>query len=385
MTDFTAFFMAQAEASAHIQFIYNVPQGRLVFVNAAYAAVLHGTASRANEELPALLARLHPDDRAFLARYWQLWARGRMTDDTELRLTRPGQPDQWFCLTPSYQQAADGTVLLGGELRDISAAKDYQHNADTFNTRKNVVLEIVSHDLSGAFVLVQQIAQHLRDELPALPPGRVPEMLAVLENTSRDSVRMIREFINLEFLASANTDLKRSRVDLGATLHALLEQLRREHQLLGHPFTYALPAAPLYVYLDTNKFTQVITNLVSNALKFTPAGKQVVVHVAAGPGTARVHVQDEGIGIPANLLPYVFERFTPARRPGLRGEPSTGLGLALCKTIVEWHQGTLAVASTEGQGSTFTVELPLAEAEPAPPRPAGSPSATGPHGPSAGA
>jgi two-component system sensor histidine kinase VicK len=69
-------------------------------------------------------------------------------------------------------------------------------------------------------------------------------------------------------------------------------------------------------------------------------------------------VADEGIGIPARLQPVLFERFTPARRPGLRGEPTTGLGLSLCKTIVELHGGTVSVASTEGQGSTFTVELP---------------------------
>ncbi|RZK61722.1 MAG: PAS domain-containing sensor histidine kinase [Hymenobacter sp.] len=361
MPDLAAFFFRQAEASIHVQFVYSVAESRFVFVNAAYAAVLHGTVGQENAELPALLARLHPDDRAFLARYWQLWQRGQMRDETEVRLQQPGQPDQWLCLTPTYQQAADGTVLLGGELRDISATKHYQQNADTFNTRKNAVLEIVSHDLSGAFIQVQQLTQHLQAELPAQPPNHVAELLAVLEATSQDSVRMIRDFINLEFLSSTNTDLKRSRVDLGATLRVSLAQLQQEHVLLGQPFTYTLPTDPVYVQLDTNKFTQVLTNLVSNALKFTPDGKPVAVHVeAAGPGTVQVRVQDEGIGIPAALLPHVFERFTPARRPGLRGEPTTGLGLALCKTIVEWHQGTISVASTEGQGSTFTIELPQA-------------------------
>jgi two-component system sensor histidine kinase VicK len=90
----------------------------------------------------------------------------------------------------------------------------------------------------------------------------------------------------------------------------------------------------------------------------------------------RFLVRDTGIGIPAALQPVLFERFTPARRPGLRGEPTNGLGLLLCKTIgeptnglglllcktiVEWHQGTITVASTEGIGTTFTVEIPQAE------------------------
>ncbi|WP_426062282.1 ATP-binding protein [Hymenobacter sp. B1770] len=65
------------------------------------------------------------------------------------------------------------------------------------------------------------------------------------------------------------------------------------------------------------------------------------------------------IGIPLDMLPHVFDRFTRARREGLRGEHTTGLGLAICKTVVEWHHGTLTVESAEGQGSAFTVELPL--------------------------
>lgn len=79
------------------------------------------------------------------------------------------------------------------------------------------------------------------------------------------------------------------------------------------------------------------------------------------PGCVHIKVQDSGIGIPADVLPRLFERFTPARRPGLRGERTTGLGLVLCKTIVEWHKGTISVASREGQGTAFTVEIPQAD------------------------
>ena len=75
----------------------------------------------------------------------------------------------------------------------------------------------------------------------------------------------------------------------------------------------------------------------------------------------RIRVRDNGIGIPLDLQPVLFEPFTKARRPGLRGEPSTGLGLVLCKTIVEWHRGTLEMVSTEGQGTTFTIEIPQSD------------------------
>jgi len=354
--------MDQAEASAHVQFVYDVAAGHVVFVNDAYEPVLHGQQAQVNEELPALLAHLHPDDRHYLAHYWKLWVRGQMPDEVEIRLLRPEQPEQTLCLTPHFYRTAEGQALVAGSLRDISAAKRYQENADTFNTRKNATLEILSHDVSGAFVMVQQIAEFLREEVQAPADSRVLEMLRVLEATSRSSVKMIRDLVNIEFLASANTDLKRDRVEVGAVLRAPLEELQRGQALLGHRFAYSLPAEPVYAALDVNKMTQVLTNLISNAIKFTPDGGQVTVAVEPCPNGIRVQVRDTGIGIPAHLQPHLFERFTPARRPGLRGEQTTGLGLMLCKTIVEWHQGTISVASTEGQGSTFTVEIPHAEA-----------------------
>jgi two-component system sensor histidine kinase VicK len=361
MSELPAFLMEQAEASSHIQFIYDVEAGRVVFVNAAYQTVLGGTPAQVNAELPALLACLHPDDRAYLARYWKLWVRGQMPDEIEIRLPRPGAADQWFCLTPSYQQTAAGRVLVGGTLRDISVQKAYQANADLFNTRKNATLEILSHDLSGSFALVQQIADFLRQELPIPAESRVPELLRILETTSQNSRKMIRDLVAVEFLSSANTDLKWDRVEVGAVLREPLDQLQLGEALLGHRFTYSLPTEPVYANLDVNKFSQVLINLVSNAFKFTPNQGQVSVAVEACPGCVRIHVQDNGIGIPAALLPRLFERFTPARRPGLRGEPTNGLGLMLCKTIVEWHHGTIGVVSIEGEGTTFTVEIPQAD------------------------
>ena len=362
MSDFATFFLEQAKANAHVQFVYDFTAGRVVFVNAAYERVFSGIRGLVNAELPDLIGRLHPDDRAYLAHYWAKWVQGQMPDEVEVRLQSPGQPDQWFCLTPGYQHDADGHVLLGGSLRDISVMKRYQENADLFNSRKNATLEILSHDLSGAFIMVQQIAEFLHEEVVAPAESRIPEMLQVLETTSRDSVRMIRELINLEFLTSANTDLKVNRVDVGAILKVPLDQLQSGQRLLGYEFSYTLPAEPIYANLDVNKFTQVLINLVSNAFKFTPDEGRVAVHIEPGPGVVRIHVVDDGVGIAADMLPYLFERFTKARRPGLRGEATTGLGLAICKTVVEWHHGTLAVESAVGLGSTFTIEIPRSEA-----------------------
>ena len=360
MLDFATLFKNQAEASAHVQFVYDLAAGQVVFINKAYEEVQLGTCAGVNEELPGLFDRLHPDDRAYLARCWKLWGQGRLTDEVEIRLLVPNEPDQWWCLTPYREQSDTGAVLLAGTLRDISVSKRYQQNADTFNSRKNAILEILSHDLSGSFALVQQIAAYLREEVDAPAGSQVHRILGVLEATSHTSLKMIRDLVDIEFLTSANSDLKRERVEMGAVLRELLEQLQRGQVVLGHRFDYKLPDEPVYVNLDVNKFTQVVNNLVSNAFKFTPDGGHVAVEVVPREGHVRVHVRDTGIGIPQKLHPVLFERFTQARRPGLRGEPTTGLGLVLCKTITEWHEGTISFVSAEGEGTTFTVEIPQA-------------------------
>ena len=361
MFDFLPIFMSQVNASSQVQFVFDIAAGRVVFVNPAYERLLFGTAAGVNDELPALLARIHPDDREYLAGHWARWLRGEQLGELEVRLPRVGETAQWFAAIPYYHppDAATGALLVC-TLHDISAAKHHETNSDLFNSRKNVTLEVLSHDASGAFIMVGQIAQYLREVLPEAAQPTVTDMLGVLESTSRESVRMIRDLISIEFAAAVTTNLKIDRVELGLIMRGPLEQLQLGYELLGHHFAYVLPTDALYANLDVSKFTQVVINLVSNAMKFTPDEGHVTVTVTGLPDRARVEVADDGMGIPAAMLPHVFERFTRARRRGLRGEETIGLGLSLCKTIVEWHDGTIAAASTEGLGSVFTIEIPLA-------------------------
>src|SRR5699024_10047123 len=118
-----------------------------------------------------------------------------------------------------------------------------------------------------------------------------------------------------------------------------------------------LDAVPVRVRADGELLTQVWTNLVQNAVKFTPSGGRVQVRVTAEPaGAARVQVVDTGIGIAATDLPHVFERFYRADKA--RGSGGNGLGLALARRIIELHHGRITVTSQPGSGTTFTVQLP---------------------------
>jgi two-component system sensor histidine kinase VicK len=360
MLEPASFFLAQVAASTQVHFIYDLAAGQVTYVNAAYEQLLQGRPDHVNEELPALLARLHPDDMPLLQRYWQLWTQGRLHDDIEVRLRpTPDMPAQWLCVTPHWLQDASGQASLGGIVRDISRSKLYQDNSDKFTSKKNTVLEILSHDLAGSFVMVQQLTGYVREGLRDHPNPQVLSMLDMVLDTSQRSVKLIHDLVNQEFLESTEIPLKREWVDLR---ERIIEALEPAQYLPGSETLHLqveLPPEPLYAEVDISKYLQVMGNLMLNAYKFTPDGGHITIRLEQLPnGWVRLSVADDGIGIPAHLQSRLFERFTPARRQGLRGEPTTGLGMLLCKTIVELHGGTLTVESTEGQGSTFTADIP---------------------------
>lgn len=358
MLDSATLFLNQAETSPHVHFIYDLHAQRVVFINDAYESLLQGHRKQVNEELPALLARLHPDDLPLLHHYWKMWQKGTLQDEVEIHLYHLDSPDQWLCLTPNYHQDEAGQVYLSGSLRDITVTKLYKQNSDEFNIKKNTTLEILSHDLAGAFIMLQQLTEYVQQEMGESANAKVPEMLNMMQQTCQKSVVMIHDLVDQEFLASTTIPLKRERVDLREQVQHCLEPFRRAPGNEGRQLLCELSTEPLYVDIDVNKLLQVVSNLVHNALKFTPDEGRILVKAEPCPSCVRITIADEGIGIPAALQPQVFERFTPARRPGLRGEPTTGLGLSLCKTIVMLHQGTLTMISTEGKGTTFTIELP---------------------------
>ncbi len=203
--------------------------------------------------------------------------------------------------------------------------------------------------------------------MPSLPP----EALAALEETLQEINRMTELVEALLMLARADegtAPLHRETVDL----RAIVEETGETGELLaaeaGVTMEVATPADPVIVPVDASRIRQLILNLLTNAVKYTPAGGSVRLQLGPPNGRVTLTVADSGVGIAPGDLPHIFDRFWRADSARTRtGERSgTGLGLAICKWIAEAHGGTIDVQSRPGRGTTFTVTLPRETTAPTP-------------------
>jgi two-component system sensor histidine kinase VicK len=341
-------------------FVYSFSNKEVIYASDAYEK-LFPPAQRAtiNADLPWLLSCLPSEDQAYALSCLTQLAQGEMHDDLLLRLQpRPDVPLRWLCVRAHRAVASDGQVLLCGTVQDVTIEQEYTRNADNFMAKKNTTLEILSHDLAGPFNMLNQLAGFFQERTQELHDPQLEKMVTVMQDTCRDSVNLIREFVDSEFTASANVQLKRARVDLAASLRQVMDTYQKSENLVAKHFTFNSTPAQVYVDLDHNKFLQVMNNLLSNAIKFTHEGGRIAVALQQHPHHVLITVADDGIGIPAKLQPVLFDRFTKARRPGLRGEKTTGLGMSIIQTLVRLHNGTIWFDSEENKGTTFYIQLP---------------------------
>ncbi|MBO2010386.1 sensor histidine kinase [Hymenobacter negativus] len=358
----TTDFLQQAlDVSPQTFFVYDADAGRMLFVSAAYEQLFPDLQrENATTDLPRLLAYLPHDDQQYALHCLAELIAGNHCDDLLLRLQpHPNVPLRWLSMQAQRSLGPEGQVLLSGTLEDVTVEQEYLRNADKYMAKKNTTLEILSHDLAGPFNMLQQLAEFLEERTKTLQDEQVQRMLRIMRDTCRDSVTLIRDFVDGEFMDSANVDFKPLRVDLVQNIAQIVDTYQQGEHLVAKHFTFHHSQPTIYAEIDNNKFLQVINNLVSNAIKFTREGGNIAVGLTQQPDHVLVTVADDGIGIPAHLLPVLFDRFTKARRPGLRGEKTTGLGMHIIETIVRLHHGRIWVESEENVGTTFYIQLPI--------------------------
>ncbi|MGE5777223.1 MAG: sensor histidine kinase, partial [Chloroflexota bacterium] len=218
----------------------------------------------------------------------------------------------------------------------------------------------VSHELKTPLTSVQGFAQAILDDTANTPEARKQAAQIIYGEAGRMH-RMALDLLDLARLEAGTADLKMSAVDMGVLLRGIVEKFAPQAAQAGVNLQLNIPESPPALIGDGDRLAQVFTNLVDNALKFTPAGGQITLSAANAGAEMETSVTDTGKGIPPEALPHLFDRFYQVDRSRAGGEKhGAGLGLAIVQEILQAHGGRIIVRSEVGRGTTFVIRLPLA-------------------------
>ena len=221
----------------------------------------------------------------------------------------------------------------------------------------------VSHEFRTPLTLTIGPLEDLRDGLFGSLPEDAHQPVGLAIRNARRLLDLVGQLLDVAKLDAHSFSLSMERADLGVVVARTVEAFHPLAERLGVGLTVGVPPAPLAVDLDVEQFDKVVTNLLSNAFKFTPQGGEVRVELSVAQDAAVVSVSDTGPGISPEDLPHVFDRFYQSDESASARAPGTGIGLSLARELVELHGGSVRVESEVGAGSRFIVALPLSVAD----------------------
>lgn len=249
--------------------------------------------------------------------------------------------------------AAQAAIALENAEMLEQARQSYTTMAE-LDKMRNDFIAITSHELRIPLGLVLGHASFLKEILD----GEAKEQSETIEKAALRLKQIVEDLSKIELAQSGTAVLRTQYYDVAAQLRSLVEAHQARAEDAGIQLSSQIPGDPVYITADANKLFVAVDHLLKNALSFTNAGGVVQLSLLEHADTVEIQVADSGVGIPANDLPRVFDRFFQVEDHMTRRHGGMGLGLTITRTLVELQGGSVSAESMEGQGSRFTIHLP---------------------------
>jgi PAS domain S-box-containing protein len=244
----------------------------------------------------------------------------------------------------------------------LESERKARHEAEAANRLKDEFLATLSHELRSPLNAIVGWVHVLRRHTEASP--EIARGLEVIERNARAQTQIVNDLLDMSRIMTGKVRLNPRLTSLQRIVSAALEAIRPAAEAKGIRLAAELDPGADRIRGDPNRLQQVLWNLLTNAVKFTPAGGSVRIAAARDDSHVELSVQDSGVGIPSAFLPFVFDRFRQADASTTRTFGGLGLGLSIVKNLIELHGGTVRGTSPgEGQGSTFFIRLPVPPAD----------------------
>ncbi|TKC08880.1 sensor histidine kinase [Pedobacter frigoris] len=333
----------------NVHFLYQVDSGQLRFLHPDFNWVV----SEGADLVAQLLAMISAEDVPRQIETYHQVIQGHYNGSITLKLDTP-DGRRWLEISPFLASYESSTVLFG-TLKEVTGEILNMESIARYANKKNSILHMLAHDLRGPLNMAKSVVKIVDRELAE--PG-LRRKTSYIAGVLQQSIDLIADLVAREFLETTAVVLVKKQVNIVEKLLEYLEECKRSEDLAQRSFSLKSSRDEIFINLDHAKFMQVINNLMSNALKFTNQGGAIILQVFDEVEQVRFSFSDDGIGIPKSQLSEIFEKFTAARKPGLHGEPTLGLGLSIVETIIGWHGGRIWCESEEGAGSTFHFIIP---------------------------
>lgn len=296
--------------------------------------------------------QFHPDDIAVHADAFRAALR-KGVYEAEYRVHDAEGHMRWAAVRGRvvFDAAGNPTQMFGVTL-DITARKQMEEALRENDRRKDEFIATLAHELRNPLAPIVTGLEVLRMTTDTMVHETMRE---IMEDQSRQLVRLVDDLLDIGRINSGKIQLDRSRFELASVVHTALDATRSAFEAARHQLTVKLPDEPVVLDADRTRLAQVLTNLLTNAARYTPAGGFVTLVAEVCGNEVVITVADNGIGMSQELLDGIFEMFVQ----GQRGQ-GLGIGLALVKSLVALHGGSVAAYSDgEGRGSVFEVRLPI--------------------------
>ena len=264
----------------------------------------------------------------------------------------------WIDLHCEAVHDADGRVTaVRGTIQDVTDRVNAEEGLREADRRKNEFLAMLAHELRNPLAPIASGAQLLGQD--SLDPARTRQISAIIARQARHMAGLVDDLLDVSRVTRGLVALSKARIDINEVVLEALEQVGEPLRQKRHHLATTLLPAPAWVMGDRKRLVQVVGNLLHNAVKFTAAEGEVGVALEVEEKLVRIVVTDNGIGMLPQELERAFEMFVQGERTPDRTQGGLGIGLALVRSLVQLHGGSVAVDSPgQGQGSTFTVTLP---------------------------
>jgi PAS domain S-box-containing protein len=298
---------------------------------------------------------LFADKEASQAAYRELQTNGFIRYDHLPLESRNGQKVEVEFVSNVY--AEDLQQVVQCNIRDITERCRLERQLADLDRRKDEFLAMLSHELRNPLAPILnavQLLQRQKDENSVQRKAHT-----IIERQVGQLTHLVDDLMEVSRTLTGRIQLRPEQVTVSGIVERAVETVRPLIDQRKHELTLSLPPDPIWLYADAARLEQVVTNLLTNAVKYTNEGGHIWLSARQEGDKAVLRVRDTGLGITPAFLPHVFDLFSQAERTSDRSQGGLGIGLALSMRLVEMHEGTIAVSSTLGQGSEFVVSLPV--------------------------